>query len=255
MNYGKTRIELCEDNQALGRTAATQVADRLRARLAQQPRVTMVFASAESQFTFLDHLVLEPGLDWQRVHCFGMDEVWGTGVEPAGTCIALLRQRLYDRVRPGHYEFPRADAPNAALEVQRYAAAFAAAGGIDILCQGIGRTGHLAFNEPGQASFTTRDLVHLITVDELSKAQLRDDPHFGKSKVQASHAITLTVPALMAAREVFTMVPLRTKRPIITRLLATPVPDPLLPASILSAYAGTLFLDRDSCPVSHGGRA
>ena len=59
----------------------------------------------------------------------------------------------------------------------------------------------------------------------------------------------MTIPALLSASHVFTIVPLALKREIMTRLLATPEPNENLPASILSTVEGTLFLDRNSCPA------
>jgi 6-phosphogluconolactonase/glucosamine-6-phosphate isomerase/deaminase len=58
----------------------------------------------------------------------------------------------------------------------------------------------------------------------------------------------MTLPALLSARRVFTMVPYAAKKPILTQLLATTVPTTSLPASILRWHQGTLYLDRDSCP-------
>ena len=58
----------------------------------------------------------------------------------------------------------------------------------------------------------------------------------------------MTIPAILSARTIFTIVPLGLKREILTRLLATPTPTEDLPASILSTVEGTLFVDRDSAP-------
>ncbi len=65
----------------------------------------------------------------------------------------------------------------------------------------------------------------------------------------------MTVPALMSAKQIYTMVPLALKRPILTRLFALQAPTEALPASVLLQAAGTLYIDRNSCPEGFGDQA
>ena len=58
----------------------------------------------------------------------------------------------------------------------------------------------------------------------------------------------MTIPLLVSARHIFTMVPLGLKRPILERLLALNTPSVALPASILLECAGNLYVNGDSCP-------
>jgi 6-phosphogluconolactonase/glucosamine-6-phosphate isomerase/deaminase len=60
----------------------------------------------------------------------------------------------------------------------------------------------------------------------------------------------MTIPAMLAAAHVFTMVPLTLKREILTRMIAHARPTADLPATILHRYAGELYVDRNSCPRS-----
>ena len=117
-----------------------------------------------------------------------------------------------------------------------------------VICQGIGTSGHLAFNEPGRTDFDDKALVRVVQIAPESKKQLIEDPNFKALGYIPEKGITLTIPALLAAAHRFTFVPLRLKRPILSRVLATPVPTPELPATILSEFEGTMFVDRDSCP-------
>ena len=123
------------------------------------------------------------------------------------------------------------------------------AGPIDILCQGIGTSGHLAFNEPSQTDFQDTAWLRVIDITDQSKQQLSTDPNFRALPRIPDKGITMTIPAMLSASHVFTIVPLALKRAIVTRLLATPKPTEDLPASILSTIEGTLFLDRNSCPA------
>jgi glucosamine-6-phosphate deaminase len=62
--------------------------------------------------------------------------------------------------------------------------------------------------------------VRVVPVVEASRRQLAEDPHFGRSARIPERGITMTMPALLSARHLFTIVPYASKRPIITRLLA-----------------------------------
>ena len=121
---------------------------------------------------------------------------------------------------------------------------------IDILCQGIGTSGHLALNEPGDTDLNDARCVRVVTLVEQSKIQLRDDPNFRDLGYIPDKGISMTIPAMLTARYVYTMVPLALKKPILTRLLQTLEPSEELPASIISTVESLLFVDQDSCPDS-----
>lgn len=249
MHYGKTDIIICEDELDLGERAAAAVSQTMRQLLEGQGEIRMILAAGESQIVFLDALARQAGIDWSRVVCFNMDDFWAPDIPAELTCGHQLRRQLYDKVRPKNFYLVQYNAPDAALEALRFESVLRSAGPIDILCQGIGTSGHLAFNEPGQTNFQDSALVRVVEITEQSKRQLAGDPNFRDLASIPDKGITMTIPAMLSAPHVFTIVPLALKRPILTRLFATPEPTEDLPASILSTVPGTLFLDRNSCPV------
>ena len=249
MRYGKTQIIVCEDEFNLGERAAAAVAKTMRELLAHQEEVRMILAAGESQITFLDALAKQRDIDWSRVVCFNMDDFWAPNIPEELTCGYQLRRQLYDKVRPKSFHVVRFNAQDAALEAIRFERLLRSAGPIDILCQGIGTSGHLAFNEPGQTDFQDTSWVRVIDITDQSRKQLATDPNFRELPRIPDKGITMTIPAMLSASHVFTIVPLALKRAIVTRLLATPEPTEDLPASILSTVKGTLFLDRNSCPT------
>lgn len=248
MMYGQTRIVRCTTAQDLGIRAAAAVAKVLKARLASQKRVRALFAAGESQTTFFAALIKEPGIDWQRVECFNVDDFWDPRLPDRFSCGYQTRTQLYERVNPGRVEQVKYNAPDADAEAARFERVLRDAGPIDILTQGIGTSGHLALDEPGQTDFNDPAWVRVVDVAETSKRQLREDPNFRDLGYIPEKGITMTVPALMLPPDRFTIVPLALKRPILTRLAATRTPTTDLPASILLNHAGDLFVDQDSCP-------
>jgi glucosamine-6-phosphate deaminase len=249
MRYGKTQIIVCEDEFDLGDRAAAAVAEMMRELLKIEAEIRVILAAGESQNTFLDSLAKQTSIDWSRVVCFNMDDFWDPKIPESLTCGYQLRRQLYDKVHPRSFHVVQYNAPNAEREAERFEEVLRKAGPVHILCQGIGTSGHLAFNEPGQTSFPDRVWVRVVDVAERSRKQLAADPNFRDLPRIPSKGITMTIPAMLTAKHVFTIVPLALKRDIVTRLLATSEPTEELPASILSTVEGLLFLDRNSCPL------
>ena len=92
--------------------------------------------------------------------------------------------------------------------------------------------------------------MRLIELVPQSKRQLIADPNFKELGYIPEKGITMTIPAILSAKSIYTIVPLALKKEIMTRLAATRTPTESLPASILLTKAGRLFVDHDSCPDS-----
>lgn len=208
----------------------------------------MIFAAGESQMTFLDALSKEKNIDWHRIVCFNMDDFYDTGMPEEFTCGHQTRTQLYDKVRPKSFYLLKYNAPDPYREARRFEAIMLDAGEFDILCQGIGTSGHLALNEPFDTDFEEKARVKVVDLAEQSKIQLGDDPNFRALGYIPSKGITMTIPALMSAKNIYTMVPLSLKRPILERLFALNAPANSLPASILLQTQSTLYTDRNSNP-------
>jgi glucosamine-6-phosphate deaminase len=235
------RLRRLPDPESLGEAAASDIAGALVRRLESRPRVRVIFASAPSQEATLRSLATRPGIDWQRVTAFHMDEYLGLAPDAPQRFGTWLRETLFDRVPIGavHLIDPEAAAGE-------YAALLAAAP-IDITCLGIGVNGHLAFNDP-PADLHDPALVKIVELDEASRRQQVDDGCFAALEEVPHRAITLTVPALLSAEEVFCMVPGARKRPAVTAALYGPVGG-LLPASALRTHAHcTIYVDHESAP-------
>jgi glucosamine-6-phosphate deaminase len=227
--------------------SAADVAEKLRELLAVKPLVRVVFAAGESQSSFLDALSIAPGLDWQRVECFNIDDFWDRRMPREYTCGAQTTRQLYDKVCPYRVELVRYNAPEAETEAKRFEKLLRERS-LDIVCQGIGTSGHLALNEPEDTDFNDPAWVRVTDVVEQSKRQLKEDPNFKSLGYIPEKGITMTIPAILSASHIFTMVPLRLKREILTRLAEELEPTVSLPASILRAKGSLLYVDRDSCP-------
>jgi glucosamine-6-phosphate deaminase len=231
--------------EKLGETAAQDIAAALTRRLASQPTVRMLFACAPSQEPTLRALAGQPGIDWRRVTAFHIDEYLGLRQDVPQRFGNWLRGVLLDRVPIGtaHLIDPGEHPGECAA---RYAALLSAAP-IDIGCLGIGVNGHLAFNDP-PADLNDPVLVKVVELDEVSRRQQVDDGCFGSLGDVPTRAVTLTIPALLSAAEIFCMVPGAAKRNAVAAALTGPVHGDL-PASALRTHpACTIYVDEESAP-------
>jgi glucosamine-6-phosphate deaminase len=243
----RLRVRIYRDRQEMGAAAAVDVAAAMRAALSTRPRIRMVFAAAPSQNEFLDALVVAPGIDWPRVTALHMDEYVGLPSDAPQAFGRYLTDRLFGRVHPGAVHLIDGAAP-AGQACRRYAAQLHAAP-IDIVCLGVGENGHIAFNDPPLAAFDDPDAMRLVELDQASRRQQVHDGCFTRLDDVPTHALTMTIPALLAGHALFCIVPGTTKRPAIERMLAGPITS-ACPASILRTHPHcTLYVDADSHPV------
>ncbi len=228
---------------AMGRKAAEDIAEDLRRRLQTQQGVRMIFAAAPSQSEMLAELILMPGIDWSRVTAFHMDEYLGLAPDAPQRFGLWLRRTIFDRLPFASVELldPGTDAEATAVA---YAEKLAAAP-IDIVCCGIGANGHLAFNDP-PADLSDPADVKVVQLDLACRQQQVDDRCFDRIENVPTHALTLTVPRLLASGRIFCCVPGEIKKVAVRRTLQEPISG-LVPATALRTHSHwSLYLDPDS---------
>jgi glucosamine-6-phosphate deaminase len=208
----------------------------------------MVFASAPSQDEFLATLSCRTDIAWDRVVAFHMDEYIGLPADAPQSFGRFLRERLFDKAQPGEVHFIDGQASDPEAECHRYTGLLQAHP-VDIVCAGIGENGHLAFNDPHVADFSDPLLVKVVELDKVSRTQQVHDGCFPDLESVPTHALTMTMPALTAARSVFAMVPGPTKAQAIRDTLEGLI-GPHCPATILREHPdAVLFIDQDSASL------
>jgi len=241
---GNIQTHIFDDRQSLGEAAATATAAAINDRLAKRSIVNMVFAAAPSQNEFLAALIRQP-VDWSRINAFHMDEYLGLPSDAPQSFGNFLRAAIFDKVRFKTVHLMNGLAVDPQAECERYAALLAA-NPTDILCLGIGENGHLAFNDPPVADFKDPKAVKIVTLDGDCRQQQVNDGCFPTLADVPREALTITIPALMAARECFAMVPGERKAHAVANTFDQPVSE-RYPSTILQTHpAVRLFLDRHS---------
>jgi glucosamine-6-phosphate deaminase len=244
----KLQAQVFVDRRALGRAAAEAAAAKLKELLGKKS-VSVIFAAAQSQIEFLEALVATKGIDWSNVTAFHMDEFLGLPGTAAQSFGRWLRERLFDKVKPGKVHYLDGMAKDAGRECDRYAALLKASPA-DITCMGIGENGHLAYNDPPFASFDDPRGVKEVEVALASRQQQVNEGCFARLEEVPKTAITLTIPTLMAAPWIYCMVPGERKAKAVKRTLEGAVSADC-PATILRRHErAVLYLDRDSAKLA-----
>jgi glucosamine-6-phosphate deaminase len=239
-------IYINEDRAALGLAAGKAIASALREKLAADGAASVAFAAAPSQNETLAALIAEPDIAWDRITAYHLDEYAGATPDSPHAFRRYLQEHAFHKVTPLAFHQIRGEAEDPLSECARYAELLPA-DGFDIALLGIGENGHLAFNDP-PCDFEDPAPVRVVKLDEACRIQQVHDGAFSKLSDVPTEAFTLTIPALMAAKKLFVMVPGPTKAAAVAATLEGPITNEC-PASILRNHNhAKLFLDRDSSP-------
>ena len=236
------KINVYENRAAMGQAAAEAVAARIAELLVTRPFVNIVFAAAPSQEEFLAALREMP-VDWGRVNAFHMDEYLDLGVDEAQAFGNFLRKRLFSHVAFQDVFYMEGMTP------EQYAVLLSVYPP-DIVCLGIGENAHLAFNDPHAARFDDPEEVKVVELDTACRQQQVNDGCFAYIERVPTHAMTMTIPALMRAGTAFVIVPGPRKAAAVRHTLYEEINE-RYPSTILRRHAdAVLFLDRDSAPAN-----
>lgn len=148
-----------EAKVAAGELAAGLISDVV----ARKPDAVLGLATGSTPLPIWSALAAKK-LDLSQVRGFALDEYIGLPQGHPESYRAVITREVVDTLGldPALVRVPGDDGGEIATAGDRYEAAIAAAGGVDIQVLGIGRTGHIGFNEPG-SSFASRTRVKTLT--------------------------------------------------------------------------------------------
>jgi glucosamine-6-phosphate deaminase len=244
-------VKVLDDKLSLSRAAAEQAAVSLRRAIAKHGSVRIIAATGASQIDFLDELTKAPGIDWERVEMFHLDEYIGLPITHPASFRKYLRERLLQKTGIRRYNFLDGDS-DFSQSVKEVGAALASAP-IDIAFLGIGENGHLAFNDP-PADFKTEEPYLIVTLDEACKRQQAGEGWFPNVSDVPKQAISMSVRQILKSKELIVVVPDARKAQAVKASLEGDI-TPMVPASILRTHPNVaIYLDRNSAALLTSGR-
>jgi glucosamine-6-phosphate deaminase len=182
----------------------------------------------------------EAGLDFSRVVTFNLDEYYPMRPDDPQSYRRWMQETFFNHVNipPQNIHVPDGTIrPEEAEEYcLRYEQRIRRAGGIDLQVLGIGRTGHIGFNEPGS---TRHSRTRMVTLDPVTRRDAAGD-FFGEENVP-HQAITMGVGTILDARKIVLMAFGEHKAPVVKRAVEGPVSDAVA-ASFLQQHPDATFL-------------
>ncbi len=231
-----------DDPDALARDVAGRLAAIIRQRAAEGRRAVLGLATGSTPLGIYRELIRlhrEEGLSFANVETFNLDEYYPMAPDSIHSYHRFMWEHLFSHVDidAARVHLPRGDLARAdvAAATQAYEAAIQAAGGIDIQLLGIGKTGHIGFNEPG-SDLASR--TRLVALDAITRKDAAAD-FFGEENVPRE-AITMGVGTILAAREIAIIATGEHKAGVVRRAVEGAI-DPAVAATALQQHPATTF--------------
>ncbi len=242
------KISISKNSNELGKLAAKAIAEEIRKAISNNDAANIILSTGASQFTTLDALVLEPGIDWSKVSMFHLDEYVGMPI----THIASFRKYLTERFIQKLPQLRNAFLINAELDaegeciklgeiINKYP--------IDVAVVGIGENGHIAFNDP-PADFETDQAYFVVNLDnEACRKQQFDEGWFKTIDEVPQKCITMSVKQILKSKIIISAVPDTRKAQAIKNTLQQEISN-IYPSTILRTHNNwQLFIDEDSAKL------
>jgi glucosamine-6-phosphate deaminase len=200
----RIRTVVVEDHADIARLVAGRIATLVRERAAAGERCVLGLATGSTPIGVYRELIRmhrEEGLSFRHVETFNLDEYWPMPPASIHSYHRFMRENLFDHIDldPANVHIPDGTLPRERVDeaCRRYEDAIARAGGIDFQILGIGKTGHIGFNEPGSGLDSRMRMVHLDVVTRRDAAA----DFFGEDYVPRE-ALTMGVATILEAREI-----------------------------------------------------
>jgi glucosamine-6-phosphate deaminase len=225
------------DSEQASGAVAQQIADLIRQRAAEQRTCVLGLATGSTPTRLYEELVRlhrEEGLSFRNVVTFNLDEYYPMAPDSLQSYVRFMHEYLFDHIdiRPENVHIPDGTLPQEQVSpfCRRYEEQIAEAGGIDLQVLGIGRTGHIGFNEPGSGAASR---TRLITLDHITRTDAASD-FYGEENVPR-RAITMGVGTILEARHIVLLAWGEGKAAVVKRMVEGEMTDSV-PATYLQQH-------------------
>jgi glucosamine-6-phosphate deaminase len=240
------RTVVVEDHEDIARLVANRIATLIRERNAAGESTVLGLATGSTPIGIYRELIRmhhEEGLSFANVVTFNLDEYYPMPKESIHSYHRFMWENLFSSIdiTPENVHIPPGDLPRQEIHdaARRYEVEIERAGGIDFQILGIGKTGHIGFNEPGSGA---ESRTRLVTLDAVTRKDASAD-FFGEEYVPRE-AITMGIATILGAREIAIIATGEHKSSIVRRAVEGDV-DVEVAATFLQRHPNTTFyLDR-----------
>lgn len=227
------------DDKKVAHLTALVMADSLR----ENPDLVLGLATGrtmESVYAELVRMHKESDLDFSKCITFNLDEYVGLVESDPNSYRSYMNRHLFDHINIdiANTHLPDGMAEDYKTEAQNYEDLISEAGGIDLQMLGIGRSGHIGFNEPLSALFSrTREKALTRTTIE------QNAPLFDTPNQMPTHAFTMGIGTILDARRIMLIATGHEKARIIAKAVEGPVTAMISATALQLHPATTVILD------------
>lgn len=249
--FEKLPVSVFENPQKASLSAAHRIANIIKAKQQKNEMAVLGLATGATPIAVYGELVRmhkEEALSFKNVITFNLDEYYPMQPNAAQSYVSFMNENLFD-----HIDIDKANVniPDGTLKLEdipafclAYEKKIGDLGGLDIQILGIGRTGHIGFNEPGSAPNSG---TRLVTLDDLTIRDAARD--FGGKSYVPTKAITMGIGTIFKAREIILMAWSRKKASIIKKAVEGEISSEV-PATYLQLSENVEFiLDQDAASL------
>ncbi|MEB3341214.1 glucosamine-6-phosphate deaminase [Okeania sp.] len=238
-------VKVYHQEAKMAQDAAYITQEYLQNLITKQGKATVILATGNSQIMFLQNLISLGAIDWSKVTLFHLDEYLGISGNHPASFRFYLQEKVEKFIKPHQFNYIEGDVNEPLEECDRYTKLLSSQP-IDLVFLGVGKNGHIAFNDPSVANFNDSRTVKLVKLDITNRQQQVDQGHFPNLNAVPQYAFTLTIPTICSAKKILCFAPGKRKAKVIKDMLYNPI-NQFCPASILRQKSqAILFLDTDS---------
>ena len=190
-------IRVLAEAKSLGEAAAGHAAESLRSTLQQKGSARIIVATGASQFEFLEALTSAPGIEWNKVEMFHLDEYVGLPATHPASFRKYLLERLVHKAGIEKYHLLDGDGDGDIQDVMQRVGRDLNSSPIDVAFVGIGENGHLAFNDP-PADFETESPYLVVDLDQACRQQQVNEGWFGALAEVPRQALSMSVRQILS---------------------------------------------------------
>lgn len=231
----------------LGIAAGKSGATLIRQAIEHNGIANIILATGTSQFETLNQLLAEPGIDWNKVTLFHLDEYLGLPITHPASFRKYLKERFISKVPPlkeVNLIDGEADEKNECERLSKNISTHP----IDVAFVGIGENGHLAFNDP-PADFEIEVPYIVVELDEACRKQQLGEGWFKTMDDVPQKAISMSIKQILKSKHIICSVPDQRKAVAVKNTLEKPVSN-LFPATAMQKHKHcTCFLDEASASL------